>query len=446
MANAPSPLQTKHPSVTKRPTVLSRRRENPDRHLLSLSCGIGRRNVVMSQTTLSAPSGAASKHGLSTVMTVLFAVTCGALAANLYYAQPLVALIGADTGLSRSAESAVVTVSQIGYACGLVLLVPLGDVIENRKLILGTMIANVVSLAGLALAPGLAMLFGMILFVGITSCAAQMLVPLAANLAPDEQRGAVVGNVMSGLLAGILFARPVASFLADYVGWRGVFAFSAALIAALAVAGFFIFPNRRPKGERGYGTLIASLGRLFVRQPVLRRRGLYHAAMFGAFSLFWTGAPIILLREPYNFTPSEVALFALAGVLGVFAAPVAGRLADRGHGRIGTIAALAIVIVAFVGALFGETSLVALVAAGILIDLGVQAYLVFGQREIYALDESIRNRLNAVYMTTFFLGGALGSALTSPALEAFGWPGVCAIGIAMPAAALAYFLVADRSA
>ena len=168
----------------------------------------------------------ARPSGLGPVLTVFFAFACGALAANLYYAQPLVALIGEDTGLSVAAESAIVTVAQIGYAIGLVLLVPLGDVVENRRLILITMAANLVALAGLALAPGLTALFAAMLFVGVSSTAAQMLVPLAANLAPPNERGAVVGNVMSGLLAGILLARPAASFLADYVGWRGVFGLS----------------------------------------------------------------------------------------------------------------------------------------------------------------------------------------------------------------------------
>jgi len=305
------------------------------------------------------------------------------------------------------------------------------------------MAANVVSLAGLALAPGLSALFLMMLVVGTTSCAAQMIVPLAANLAPEAERGAVVGNVMSGLLGGILLARPVASFLADYVGWRGVFALSAGLIAALALASLFMLPTRVPQGERGYFVLIRSLGSLFVREPVLRRRGLYHASMFAAFSLFWTGAPIILMREPFNFTPTDVALFALAGVLGVFAAPVAGRLADRGHSHVGTVVALSMVIVAFAGAIFGTSSFIALLIAAVLVDLGVQANLVFGQREIYGLAPEIRNRLNAVYMTTFFIGGAIGSALTSPVLEAFGWVGVCVLGMAMPAAALAYFALAE---
>ncbi len=382
--------------------------------------------------------------GPGTVLTILLALACGALAANLYYAQPLVAMMGEGVGLPSSSQSVIVTITQIGYALGLVLLVPLGDIFENRKLILITMAANVASLIGIALAPGLFALFALTLIVGITSCAAQMLVPLAAHLAPEKARGQVVGNVMSGLLGGILLARPVASFLADYVGWRGVFGLSAALVLALLAGAFFLLPTREPKGARGYGALIRSLGSLFVSEPVLRRRGLYHAAMFATFSLFWTGAPIILLGDPYNYTHTQVALFTLTGVFGVFAAPVAGRLADRGHTWLGTVLAMSVVVAALVCALFGEASLAALIAAGVLIDLGVQANLVFGQREIYQLDASIRNRLNAVYMTTFFLGGAFGSAVTSPVLEAFGWKAVCAIGIAMPAAALAYFLIADR--
>ncbi|EAU41884.1 putative transporter protein [Fulvimarina pelagi HTCC2506] len=401
----------------------------------------------MAATSESAvPAETHERGGIGTLLTTLFAFACGALAANLYYAQPLVALIGTDTGLSVSLESFIVTAAQAGYAIGLVCLVPLGDILENRKLILGTMGLNLLSLAGLALLPGLGSLFAMTLVVGVTSVAAQMIVPLAANLAPANQRGAVVGNVMTGLLGGILLARPIASFLADYVGWRGVFGVSGLAIGIILVIGFFFIPHRQPSGGKGYGELIGSLGRLFLTEPVLRRRGLYHAAMFAAFSVFWTAAPIILLREPFGFSSTEVALFTLAGVLGVFAAPVAGRLADRGHTRTGTIVAIALAIFAFVLAWFGETTFWPLLLAGIVIDLGVQANLVLGQREIYQLDESIRNRLNAVYMTTFFLGGALGSALASPLLENFGWTAICLVGGGMPAAALAYFALVEGRA
>ncbi|KQT50889.1 MFS transporter [Aureimonas sp. Leaf454] len=380
----------------------------------------------------------AAHEPLGPVLTVLFAFTCGALAANLYYAQPLVALIGQDLGLAPSAESWIVTAAQIGYGIGLVALVPLGDILENRRVILCTMAANVLALLGLSLVPGLASLFALMLVVGVTSAAAQMLVPLAASMAPPEARGRVVGNVVTGLLAGILAARPLAGFLAEILGWRGVFAASAGLILLLLIAGTLWFPRRRPEGGERYPRLIASLGRLFATEPVLRRRALYHAALFASFSMFWTGAPLLLFGEAYRFTAAGVALFALSGVLGVFAAPVAGRLADRGHGRIGTLIAMLAVAAGFSCALFGTTSIVALVIAGILVDLGVQANLVIGQRDILGLAPALRNRMNAVYMATFFCGGALGSALTSPVLEAFGWRGLCAIGIAFPVAALLY--------
>ncbi|WP_427025782.1 MFS transporter [Aureimonas ureilytica] len=388
------------------------------------------------------PEGAAPR--LSRAAAFAMALSAGALAANLYYAQPVVALIGADLGMSPAMESLIVTASQIGYALGLVCLVPLGDVVENRRLILLTMAAAALGLVALALTPSLPLLLALTLLVGVASTAAQMIVPLAASFAPAEERGRIVGNIMTGLLGGILLARPVSSFVAGFAGWRGIFLFSALLVAGLALAGSRLFPARRPAGRERYGTLIRSLGRLFLTEPVLRRRALYHAGLFAAFGAFWTGAPILLLREPYNLSPQWVALFTLSGALGVLAAPVAGRMADRGHSRRGTLIAISLVLVAMLVAFLGTHSLAALVVAGILVDLGVQANLVIGQREIFQLDAAIRNRLNAVYMTTFFLGGALGSSLTSPILERFGWQGVAALGGFFPALALLYFLTAER--
>jgi predicted MFS family arabinose efflux permease len=392
-------------------------------------------------TDLPASSPSLTVHPtLGTGLTVFFAIACGALVANIYYAQPLVALIGAETGLAVSAESWLVTAAQIGYGIGLVALVPLGDVFENRRVILLTMAANILSLIGLALLPGLFALFALTLVVGMTSTAAQMLVPLAAGMAPVEKRGAIVGNVTSGLIAGILLARPVAGFLAEYIGWRGVYGTSAVLMTSLLAAGLILFPQRRPTQSKPYGALIASLGHLFVHETVLRRRALFHAAIFASFSMFWTGTPLILFAQGYS--PTGVALFSLSGVLGILAAPVAGRLADRGHGRNATIGAMLMVMAGF--ALAGFEAIAGFVAAGILIDLGVQANLVVGQREIFSLDASIRNRLNAVYMATFFVGGAVGSALTSPVLHSFGWPGICLLGIGFPALALVYLLAGER--
>ncbi|MCM2503693.1 MFS transporter [Aureimonas altamirensis] len=383
--------------------------------------------------------------GIGRILTILMALTCGVLAANLYYAQPVLSLIGGDFAMPPALESGVVTASQLGYALGLILLVPLGDVVENRKLILTTMAFCVLGCLGLLAAGSLPTLFISMVVIGVTACAAQMIVPLAAHLAPPERRGAVVGNVMAGLLGSILLARPVSSLAAEYLGWRGIFLVSAGLMLVLAALCALALPRRQPPASQPYPALIRSLGHLFRSQPVLRRRALYHAAMFASFAIFWTGAPIVLMSEPYNYSGYAVALFTLSGVFGVCAAPVAGRLADRGYIRTGTIAAMSLAVAALLTACVAGGSMALFILAGILVDLGVQANLVIGQREIFALDDNIRSRLNAVYMAIFFLGGAVGSALTSPVLEAFGWPAVALLGAAFPATALAFVMTEKRS-
>lgn len=392
---------------------------------------------------MSAPSSPA--RGLGPGVTFVLALACGALAANLYYAQPLVALMAADLGLPAGVASSVVTVAQLGYALGLVFLVPLGDRLENRRLIAATMALDVVGLLGLALGRGPVSAFVAMAFVGLASSAAQMIVPLAASLAPEHGRGRAVGNVMSGLLGGILLARPLASFLAGPFGWRGVFLLSAGLVTGALLVLWRVAPRRTPGGGEPYFALIRSLGTLFVTEPVLRRRALGHATMFGAFSLFWTASPILLMRAPYDLSSSQVALFTLAGVLGVFAAPVAGRWADAGHTFVGTAVALASVVVSFAACGWGLPAVWVLAVAGAIIDAGVQVNLVLGQRAIYQLRPELRSRLNSVYMTVFFVGGAAGSALASPLLESGGWLAVCVVGAAAPGSALAYHLWARPS-
>lgn len=398
----------------------------------------------MTDTTLDAPAETAEPQMLSPAQILLIATACGALAANLYYAQPLVDMIGPSVGLGKAAEGLVVTATQIGYAVGLVFLVPLGDFFESRRLILISMLTNVVAIVGMVLTQGASGFFIAMLLVGATSTAAQMLVPLAATLTPPERRGRVVGRVMSGLLTGILLARPAASFLADYIGWRGLFVLSAGLIVLIGLALLRMLPQRQPSARSSYFALIWSLGRLVRDEPVLRRRAFYHAMMFAAFSMFWTGAPLLLLSDTYGFTPSDVALFALAGVLGVFAAPVAGWLADHRYGHVTAVGAQATALAAFGLAWFGQLSLIALVLAAVLLDLGVQANMVISQREIFALHPAIRNRLNAVYMATFFIGGAIGSALVSPTLHYLGWHAFAGLGMAFPAVAVVSFLLIEQ--
>ncbi len=400
----------------------------------------------MSDTTLGSAAEGVAPQTLNSVQILLIAIACGTLAANLYYAQPLVDMIGPSVGLGNAAEGLVVTATQVGYAVGLVFLVPLGDFFESRRLILISMLTNVAAILGMVFTRGASSFFVAMFLVGTTSTAAQMLVPLAATLTPPERRGRVVGRVMSGLLTGILLARPAASFLADYIGWRGLFVFSAALIVVVGLALMRVLPERQPEARSSYPALIGSLGRLVRDEPVLRRRAFYHAMMFAAFSMFWTGAPLLLLSDTYGFTSSEVALFALAGVLGVFAAPAAGWLADHGHGFATAVGAQLAVLVAFILAWFGDLSLAVLVLAAVLLDLGVQANMVISQREIFSLHPSIRNRLNAVYMATFFTGGAVGSALVSPTLHYFGWHAFAVLGMVFPAVAVVSFLLIERGA
>ena len=373
-------------------------------------------------------------------ITLLLAAACGLIVANLYYAQPLAGPIGASLGLSPAATGLVVTLTQIGYGIGLLFIVPLGDLVETRKLVRILIALVTLALLGAALSTRPLPFLVAVLAIGLVSVAAQVLVPYAAHLAPAAQRGRMVGNVMSGLLMGIMLARPVASFIAQVASWHAVFILSAGAMVLLGVLLGAVLPQRRPSSTLRYGQLIASMGRLALQTPVLQRRALYHAAMFGAFSLFWTTAPLRLAQE-FHLSQSGIALFALAGVAGAIASPIAGRLADAGHSRIATVMAMACAIGAFAlsraGAPGSVPALAALVAAGIVLDFGVTTNLVVGQRAIFALGDAVRSRLNGLYMATFFAGGAIGSAFGALAFAHGGWPAAAWLGLALPALALA---------
>ncbi|WP_038760342.1 MFS transporter [Burkholderia pseudomallei] len=379
-------------------------------------------------------------------LVLLFAFSCGAIVANLYYAQPIIALIAPDLHMSGGMASLIVSLTQIGYAAGLFFLVPLGDLVENKKLMVVTALMSIASLALAATvrAPGLFLAVSLI--VGFSSVAVQLLIPLAAHLAPSESRGRVVGTIMSGLLLGILLSRPVASFIADHFGWRAVFAFGAATMAVVTVLLMLTVPSRRPAHQATYMQLIRSLGRLVATQPVLRERSLYQGLMFGSFSLFWSAAPVELMHH-HHLSQSAIALFSLVGAMGASSAPIAGRLADAGHTGRATVVALGLAAASFAPALFVPGAGVAgLVATGILLDFAVQMNMVLGQREIYALDAHSRNRLNSIYMTSIFVGGAIGSALASALYEHGGWTWIATVGALFPLAALARFAFASRAA
>jgi len=382
---------------------------------------------------------------LSGATVLLFATACGIVVANIYYSQPLVGLIAPALHLTAARASLIVSVTQLGYAAGLLVLVPLGDIIENRRLVTLTIAASVPALLAAGLAQnGLVFLLASIC-IGLTSVAVQMLVPFAANLAPDATRGQVVGNVMSGLVLGILLSRPAASLITDISSWRVVFFISAGMMALLVVMLRYTLPHRQPAHGQNYLALLISMLKLPVTTPLLRNRAAYQFAAFGCFTLFWTSTPL-LLAQHFHYTQRGIGIFALVGAAGVAAAPIAGRLADQNLGRVGTLCSLSFVALAFIMSAIGDYlhSVVTLAAAGVLLDCGVQATLVFGQRAIYALAPAMRSRLNGVFMAMFFTGGALGSAVTSPILLKFGFLGICAMGVALPVLALGWFALAER--
>ncbi|NTA37689.1 MFS transporter [Agrobacterium salinitolerans] len=385
---------------------------------------------------------------VSPALTFLLATACGLIAANLYYGQPLAGIIGAELGLSAGATGLIVTLTQIGYGIGLLFVVPLGDLIENRKLVVSSVSMAVLSLAAAAFAPHAAPFLIAAFLVGVSSVAVQVIVPYAAHMAPHAIRGRVVGNVMSGLMAGIMLARPVSSLLSEVVSWRGVFLTSAAVMALLAVVLFRLLPARMPDARLSYGALMASMGRLALHTPILRRRAIYHAFLFAAFSLFWTTTPLYLSGPHFNLSQGEIALFALAGAAGTVAAPIAGRMADRGWTRAATFFALVAVALSFaVTHLAPEGShlaLAILVVAAIVLDFGVTTNLVLGQRAIFTLGAEFRSRLNGIYMATFFMGGAIGSAVGGWAYAVGEWQAASWIGFALPVAALPYFLTEKR--
>jgi predicted MFS family arabinose efflux permease len=390
-------------------------------------------------TSPPAESHAAQKP-VSAGMTFLLATACGLTAANIYYAQPLISLIAPSVGLGETAASLIVTITQLGFCLGLILLVPLGDLVENRALTFWTLSGAVAALLAAALAPSAAAFLAAALCIGLASVAAQMLVPIAAHLSPDATRGRTIGNVMSGLLIGIMLARPVSSLIANSFGWRAVFFASAVAIATLAFALRRLLPRRRPKVDHGYISLIGSLWTLLRDTPELRRRAAYQAFLFAAFSLFWTAVPLELAGPTFGLTQRGIALFALAGAGGALSAPIAGRVADRGWGRASTGLSMAAVAIAFLLArIGGGGSMVALLAAGVVLDAGVQGTQIVGQRIIYAIGDEARSRLNGLYIALFFIGGAVGSSIASLVYALGGWEWISEIGLAFPLAALALF-------
>jgi len=386
---------------------------------------------------------APGRREASAGLTFLLAASCGLLAANIYYPQPLAGPIGAALGLPASATGLVVTLTQLGYGIGLLLVVPLGDLVENRKLIATLTGLAMLALLGAGLSTQPATFLTAAFLVGLGSVAIQVLVPYAAHLASDALRGRIVGNVMSGLMLGIMLARPVASLVAEFSSWHMVFFASAAVMAVLAVVIVRGLPKRVPASRFGYGTLLASMAHLLLTERILQRRAFYHFCLFGAFSLFWTTTPLLLAGPAFGLSQGGIALFALAGVAGAIAAPIAGRVADHGWTKPATafamVAAGAAFLITHIAPAGSGLALGLLVVAAILLDFGVSGHIVLAQRAIFMLGAQYRGRLNGLFMSIFYSGGAVGSAVGGWAYAQGGWPLASWIGFAFPVVALICF-------
>lgn len=382
---------------------------------------------------------------MPTWMTMLFAMASGLIVANIYYSQPIAELIAKSLGLSSSATGLIVALTQAGFGIGLFLIVPLGDLIENRRLVLTLVGVTALALLTAAVSAGPLAYLASALLVGLGSVAVQVLIPFAAHMAPERIRGRVVGNVMSGLMIGIMLARPAAGFVTQAISWHAVFYISGGAMLALMLILALALPKRTPAVTISYLALLRSMSRLALTTPVLQRRALYQACLFGAFSLFWTTVPLLLTGPAFHLSHGEVALFALVGGAGAIAAPLAGRAADRGWSEPGTALAILSVAVAILITRFAASGssfgIPLLIAAAILLDFGMTANLTLGQRAIFVLGAEYRSRLNGLYMSAFFAGGAVGSTLGGLAYAIGGWSLAAWIGIALPMLAFVFLLM-----
>jgi predicted MFS family arabinose efflux permease len=382
-------------------------------------------------------SGSDQAQTLSRALVALIAVATGAVVANLYYAQPVLHQVARSFHSGPGPTSSVITATQIGYAAGLLLVVPLGDLHPRRALVTRLFCVSAVALVACALAPSL-WFFGLAsVAVGGASVAGQVMIPFAADLAPEQRRGRVVARIMTGLLMGILLARTVSGLVAQAAGWRAIYWLSAGLMVCFALILWRALPTERPRPQRSYPSLVSSSLRLLVTEPVLRRRAWHGACAFAAFSALWTTIAFLLSGSPYRYSNAVIGLFGLVGAGGIVAANMAGRLADSARATATTVGAGVLLAGSFVLLWAGRTSLAALIVGIVVLDMGTQGMQITNQAVIYALRPDARSRINSAYMVCYFLGGAAGSVSAGALYGTHGWAGVCLLGAGFGALTLA---------
>ena len=367
-------------------------------------------------------------QGLSPALILLMSVATGLAVASNYYAQPLLDTIARAFDLSASSAGFIVTAAQLGYAAGLLFLVPLGDMFERRMLIVSMTLLAAGGMLITASSQSLTMMIIGTALTGLFSVVAQTLVPLAATLASPEKRGKVVGTIMSGLLLGILLARTVAGLLASLGGWRTVYWVASVLMVIMALALWRGLPKVKQENHLNYPQLLASVFSLFTRDKLLRTRAVLGCLTFANFSILWTSMAFLLAAPPFNYSEGVIGLFGLAGAAGALGARPAGGLADKGKSHMTTSAGLVLLLLSWGAIWYGHVSVLALIVGILVLDLTVQGVHITNQTVIYRVKPDARNRLTAGYMTSYFIGGAAGSLISASAWQHAGWTGVCAIG------------------
>ena len=367
-------------------------------------------------------------QGLSPALILLMSVATGLAVASNYYAQPLLDTIARAFNLSASSAGFIVTAAQLGYAAGLLFLVPLGDMFERRMLIVSMTLLAAGGMLITASSQSLTMMIIGTALTGLFSVVAQILVPLAATLASPEKRGKVVGTIMSGLLLGILLARTVAGLLASRGGWRTVYWVASVLMVVMALALWRGLPKVKQENHLNYPQLLASVFSLFTQDKLLRTRALLGCFTFANFSILWTSMAFLLAAPPFNYSEGVIGLFGLAGAAGALGARPAGGLADKGKSHLTTSAGLVLLLLSWAAIWYGHVSVLALIVGILVLDLTVQGVHITNQTVIYRVKPEARNRLTAGYMTSYFIGGAAGSLISASAWQHAGWSGVCAIG------------------
>lgn len=379
-------------------------------------------------------------------ITLLLAITSAMAVATVYFAQPLLESMAADLGVAQQQIGWVVGVTQAGYALGLLLIVPLGDLIDRKRLLLGQLLFSAVALVGVGIAPNWALLLLALAITGLMAVMVQVMVAHAASLAAPGQQGQAVGTVTSGIVLGILLARLVSGGLADLAGWRSVYLIAAGLLMLLALVLWRRLPSGQPVTLRsGYRALIVAQFRLYRNDRLLRQRGLFGVLIFAAFSVLWSAMVMPLSAAPLALSHTEIGLFGLAGVAGTLAAARAGRLADQGLGERTTGLALVLLVLSWLPTAFVGHSLVAFGLGVLMLDFAVQAVHVTNQSMLLAGRGAMASRLIGAYMCCYSLGSGAGAVLASWVYAHWGWAAVCGLGMGISAVALGYWLWLQRA-